>query len=341
MSLTPVFYRKILVTGGAGYIGSHTVHYLLENGFSAREIMVFDNLVYGHRTFVPTGVQLIEGDLLSKSDIATVFRENHIDSVIHFAAYAYVGESMNNPGKYFENNTVGGLNLLEAMLIGDCHKIVFSSTCNTYGSPPNIPISEDTPTNPINPYGETKLMFEKILEWYWKIHNIKSIRLRYFNAAGASYGIGEAHDPEPHLIPLVINTALGKRKSVSIYGADYPTPDGTCIRDYIHVLDLAAAHLKALEYLNKKQVTTDFYNIGTGKGTSVKQIIDLVKKIQPNFKINEEPRRLGDFAELVADPSKANRLLGWKSHHNIEDIINDAWNWHSTETMLSLHHSNP
>lgn len=321
--------QTVLVTGGAGYIGSHTVHYLLERGYKPEDIIVFDNLVYGHQEFVPKGVTFIKGDLLIKNDINQVFKDNSIDGVIHFAAYAYVGESMTNPGKYFENNVVGGLNLLEAMLSGDCKKIVFSSTCATYGTPAKVPMTENLPTNPINPYGETKLMFEKILQWYWELHQVKSVRLRYFNAAGASYGIGEAHNPEPHLIPLVINTALGRRKSVSVYGTDYPTPDGTCIRDYIHVLDLADAHLKALAYLNKTESTTDFFNIGTGKGTSVKEIINEVKKHQPNFAVNEESIRPGDPAELVADPTKANKILGWKSKYTIHDIIKNAWAWHS------------
>ena len=320
--------KKILVTGGAGYIGSHTVHYLLEHGYSPSDIIVFDNLVYGHQEFVPKGVEFIKGDLLNKADINQVFKNNSIDGVVHFAAYAYVGESMANPGKYFENNVVGGLNLLEAMLVGSCKKIVFSSSCATYGTPERLPITEDLPTNPINAYGETKLMFEKILVWYWQLHQVKSVRLRYFNAAGASYGIGEAHDPEPHLIPLVINTALGKRKSVSIYGTNYPTPDGTCIRDYIHVLDLAEAHLKALVYLSKDKSTTEFFNIGTGKGTSVREIINEVKKYRSNFEVKEEPIRAGDPAELVADPRKANQILDWKSQYTIENIINDSWNWH-------------
>ncbi len=321
--------KKILITGGAGYIGSHTVHYLLGNGYSPSDITVFDNLVYGHREFVPRGVSFIKGDLLIKADIVKVFKDNNINSIIHFAGYAYVGESMENPGKYFENNVTGGINLLEAMLTGNCRKIVFSSTCSIYGMTRRSPIDERCRPKPINPYAQSKLFFETILHWYAHIHKVKSVRLRYFNAAGASYGIGEAHDPEPHLIPLVINTALGKRQSVGIYGTNYPTPDGTCIRDYIHVLDLADAHLKALKHLEKPDSTTDFFNIGTGKGTSVREIINEVKKHQPNFEVREEPDRPGDPAELVADPSKANKILSWKSHYTIQDIINDAWQWHS------------
>lgn len=320
--------KKLLITGGAGYIGSHTIHYLLENGYQPEDIIVFDNLIYGHYEFLPEKVIFINGDLLDKISIKKVFLENKIDGVIHFAAYAYVGESMTNPGKYFENNIVGGLDLLEAMVAGHCKKIVFSSSCATYGIPAKVPITEDMPTSPINPYGETKLMFEKILEWYWKLHQIKSVRLRYFNAAGAAFSIGESHDPETHLIPLVINTALGRRKSVSIYGTNYPTPDKTCLRDYIHILDLADVHLRALEYLNNDGSTTDFFNIGTGKGTSVGEIINLVKRHQPDFKVVEEKRRPGDPAELVADPTKANRVLGWKSKYSIEDIIESAWEWH-------------
>lgn len=321
--------RKILVTGGAGYIGSHTVHYLIKNGFRPEDIVVFDNLVYGHREAVPAGVKFVQGNLLNKAEIGPVFIEDSIDGVIHFAAYAFVGESMINPGKYFENNIVGGLNLLEAMLAGGCKRIVFSSTCATYGIPKKSPLTEDMTTTPINPYGETKLMFEKILSWYWEIHQLKSVRLRYFNAAGAAYGLGEEHEPETHLIPLVISAALGKRKSVSIFGADYDTPDGTCIRDYIHVLDLASAHLAALKFLDRPDAGTDFFNIGTGKGASVREVIDEVKKYQQNFTVRQEARRPGDPAELVADPTKAKDILGWQSQYSLPDIIKDAWEYHS------------
>lgn len=319
----------ILVTGGSGYIGSHTIHYLLQNGYQPKNIVVFDNLVYGHKEFLPKGIKLIKGDLLNKREIEDVFKENKIESVIHFSAYAFVGESFKNPGKYFENNIIGGLNLLESMIVGGCNKIIFSSSCAIYGIPKKKFITERLPKKPINPYGESKLMFEKILQWYWKIHRIRSVRLRYFNAAGAGYGIGEFHNPETHLIPLVIKAALNKTESIKIYGTDYHTKDGTCIRDYVHVLDLGSAHLKALEYFNKCNKGTDFFNIATGEGVSVKEIINLVKKYQVNLRVIETERRDGDPAVLIADPSKANKVLGWKSKYNIERVIKDAWEWHS------------
>lgn len=321
--------NKILVTGGAGYIGSHTVKYLLEQKILPEDIIVFDNLVYGHEDVIPEGVTFVKGDLLNKQDIDVVFEKNKIDAVIHFAAYAYVGESMTNPFKYFENNIVGGLNLLNSMTKHDCKKIIFSSTCATYGMPDKTPIDEQEKQSPINAYGESKLMFEKILEWFGKIHKVKSIRLRYFNAAGAAYGIGERHDPETHLIPLVLETALGKRDSIKVFGDDYMTPDGTCIRDYIHVVDLASAHYKALQYLENDDVLTDYFNLGTGKGSSVKEIIDLSKKISGvDFKVVMEERRPGDPDILVADPYKANDILGWKAEYDIEKIITSAWEFH-------------
>ncbi|HOX96096.1 MAG TPA: UDP-glucose 4-epimerase GalE [Candidatus Woesebacteria bacterium] len=320
--------KKILITGGAGYIGSHTVHYFVNQGIDPKNIVVVDNLIYGHKSYLPKGVVFVKGDLLNKKTVAKIFKEHKIDSVIHFAAYAFVGESMENPGKYFENNIQGGVNLLEAMVANGCKKIVFSSSCAVYGTPKTTPITEDQPNSPINPYGESKLMFEKILEWYWQIYKVNSVRLRYFNAAGAGFEIGESHNPETHLIPLVISAAQKKRKSISIFGNNYSTPDGTCIRDYVHVLDLADAHLKALQYMNKK-TGTNFFNIGTGIGTSVKEIVDKVKKYQSKFAVIKEKQRVGDPPILVADPSKANKILKWKSKYNIDDIIKDAWNWHS------------
>lgn len=320
---------KILITGGAGYIGSHTVHYMTRNGFDTSDIIVFDNLVYGHEENLPRGINFIRGDLLNKSEINKVFEEYKIDAVIHFAAYAFVGESFQNPGKYFENNIMGGINLLEAMVAGDCRKIVFSSSCATYGIQNKGIIVENMHKKPINPYGETKLIFEKILLWYYKIYKIRSVILRYFNAAGASYGIGESHNPETHLIPLVIGAALNKKKSVRIFGTDYPTKDGTCIRDYVHVLDLGDAHLKALEYFDRSNKGTDYFNIATGKGVSVKEIINLVRKYQPNFQVIKSKKREGDPAILIANPTKANTVLGWKSKYNMKRIIKDAWEWHS------------
>lgn len=320
--------EKILITGGAGYIGSHTIHFLLKHGFKKENIIVFDNLIYGHKKFLPAGILLIKGDLNKKSEILKVFRDNHIDTVIHFAALAFVGESFIKPGKYFKNNIQGGINLLEAMRKNNCKKILFSSSCAIYGAAKNGKIPEHKIKRPINPYGESKLMFEKILQWYWKIYKIRSVRLRYFNAAGAAYGIGESHKPETHLIPLIIKAALRKNGSVNIFGTNYPTKDGTCIRDYVHVLDLGNAHLKALEYFDKSNLGTDYFNIATGKGASVKQIIDLVKKYK-NFRVIETKRRDGDPAVLIADPTKANKILGWKNKYGIKRIIKDAWEWHS------------
>lgn len=320
--------KKILITGGAGYIGSHTVHYLISKGVDPSSIFVFDNLVYGHKGFLPNGVNFIKGDLLNKEDINKVFLDNKIDCVIHFAAYTYVGESMKNPGKYFENNIFGGLNLLEAMADGECSKIIFSSSCAIYGLPNESPISEKCNQKPINPYGESKLIFENILEWYSNIYNIKSVRLRYFNACGAGFGIGELHDPETHLIPLVLQTAKGFRDSISIFGDDYNTKDGTCVRDYIHVLDLADAHYKAINLLDQDNFKTDYFNLGTGVGVSVKEIIDISKEVTNiDFKVNIEKRREGDPDELVANPKKANEVLKWKANNDIRKVIEDAWGW--------------
>jgi UDP-glucose 4-epimerase len=320
--------KKILITGGAGYIGSHTVHHLINNGIKPYDIIVFDNLIYGHKEYLPSGVIFVKGDLIHKPEIYAVFRQYHIESVIHFAAYAYVGESMKEPGKYFENNLYGGINLLEAMQQYGCSHIVFSSTCATYGIPKLIPITEDEPQKPVNPYGESKLMFERILAWYGKIYDIKYVILRYFNAAGAGYNIGEKHEPETHLIPLVIQAALGQIDSIKIFGTNYDTNDGTCVRDYIHVLDLAEAHFKALNYL---KTTNDscFFNLGSSEGTSVKEIIKLVEKISKNtFKIIETTKRKGDPAILIASNEKAIRELNWKPKKNIQEIIESAWMWH-------------
>lgn len=320
--------KKILITGGAGYIGSHTVKFLTTQGIKLQNIIVFDNLIYGHKEVLPKDVIFIKGDLLNKSQINQVFHKFKIDKVIHFAAYAYVGESMKNPGKYFENNILAGLNLLEAMIEGNSYKIVFSSTCATYGIPKSSPIDESFNQKPINPYGESKLMFEKILEWYAHLKNIKSVRLRYFNACGAAYGIGEWHNPETHLIPLVLKSALDKNRAITIFGTDYNTQDGTCVRDYIHVVDLARAHWQSFDLLDKEDFKTDYFNLGTGKGVSVKEIIDLTKKITNiNFKVNIGERRLGDPDALVANPAKANQILGWKADFSIEKVIESAWQW--------------
>jgi UDP-glucose 4-epimerase len=327
---------KILITGGAGYIGSHTIHYLISRGIRPEEIIVFDNLVYGHREFVPDKVKFYSGDLLNKKDIDAVFSANTIRTVIHFAGYAYVGESMQLPGKYFENNVFGGLNLLEAMRATSCKRIIFSSSCSTYGIPKNNPIRESAEQVPINPYGESKLMFERMLRWYGSIHGLRSICLRYFNAAGAAYGIGEHHDPETHLVPLIMQTANGEREAAHIYGADYGTPDGTCIRDYIHVVDLAEAHYQAMLYFDKHDIVSDAFNLGTGSGVSVRQVVNRAKKITGvDFKVIEEKRRSGDPEILVAESTKANAMLDWQPRFGIEDILSSAWNWHKGNLFVN------
>lgn len=321
---------KILITGGAGYIGSHTVNYLVKNcNIVPEKIVVFDNLVYGHKEFLPEGVTFIKGDLTNELEINKLFTDFQINKVIHFAAYAYVGESMNNPGKYYKNNILGGVNLLEAMRKNNCKKIVFSSTCAVYGLKYETPLTENMLLDPINPYGESKLFFEKILKFYDKIYNIKYVALRYFNAAGAGYGIGEFHEPETHLIPLTIYTALNKRNSISIFGNDYKTKDGTCIRDYIHVIDLADAHYKSLLYLDKEE-NSNIFNLGTGMGSSVFEIINLVKNVsKKNFKVKFEKRRSGDPPVLIASNEKIENFLNWYPKYNIKDIIESAWLWHS------------
>lgn len=324
--------KKILITGGAGYIGAHTVHYLLSQGYRQEEIIILDNLVYGHREFVPKDITVYNTDLLNKGDIREVFLSQKITSVIHFAGYAYVGESMERPGKYFENNVLGGLNLLEAMREAHCERIIFSSSCSTYGIPDSNPIKESEKQLPINPYGESKLMFERILQWYGSIHGIRSVCLRYFNAAGAGYDIGEKHDPETHLIPLIMQAANGSRDAAHIYGNDYHTPDGTCIRDYIHVIDLAEAHYKALQSFDEREFIADAFNIGTGSGVSVRKIVNLAKEITGvDFKVIEEKRRSGDPEILVAESSKAKSLLHWDPKFGIEDILSSAWKWHKRE----------
>jgi len=316
---------KILVTGGAGYIGSHTVAGLLKVG---HEVVGFDNLVYGHKEAVK--YPLVIGDLLDEKAVSEVFEKNRFDGVIHFAAYALAGESMEKPAKYFENNLQGGLNLLEAMKAHGVNKIVFSSTCAIYGFPEKLPVVEEESKKPVSVYGESKSMFEKILQWYDKLFQIKNVCLRYFNAAGASLdgSIGEDHTPETHLIPLVMQVALRQREKQVIFGDDYQTPDGTNIRDYIHVLDLASAHIKALEYLKDGQSSA--FNVGTGKGYSVKEIIAMIKKVSGvDFPVEIGPRRPGDPDAVYADNSKIKKVLGWEpKYSDLETIIKTAWNWH-------------
>jgi UDP-glucose 4-epimerase len=318
----------VLVTGGAGYIGSHTVAELLERN---EEVIVVDNLEKGHKDAV-LGGKLIVGDLRDKEFIKNVFFQNDIEAVIHFAAYIEVGESVSNPLKYYNNNVAVTLNLLEAMKEAKVDKVVFSSTAATYGEPENIPILETDRTMPTNPYGETKLSVEKALKWSDVAYGIKHVILRYFNACGAhaSGKIGEDHSPESHLIPLIIQAAMGKRDSIKIFGNDYNTPDGTCVRDYIHVSDLAQAHYLALQKLRKGE-NSEIYNLGNGKGFSVKEVVDVVRKVTgKNIKAEDAPRRPGDPAILVASSDKIKRELNWQPKMNdLETIVATAWEWHS------------
>jgi len=316
----------ILIVGGAGYIGSHVNKMLSLNGF---ETIVFDNLSYGHRDFVKWGV-LEEGDLGEIIDIRRVFQKYHIDAVMQFAAFTYVGESVEDPQKYYLNNLRNTLNLLEVMLEEKVKYFVFSSTCATYGDPNEIPITEDHPQNPINPYGKGKYMVEQILEDYSKAYNLRYAALRYFNAAGADPDgeIGELHQPETHLIPLILDVALGKRDDIKIFGTDYPTPDGTCIRDYIHVLDLADAHIKALERLQNGG-ESDVFNLGNGQGFSVREVIGTAEKVTgKKIKASEVGRRPGDPPVLVGSALKARELLGWQPRYNdLSLIVDTAWRW--------------
>ncbi|WP_066378254.1 UDP-glucose 4-epimerase GalE [Anabaena sp. CA = ATCC 33047] len=321
---------SILVTGGAGYIGSHTVLALKQAGY---DVVILDNLVYGHRDLVEKvlQVELIEGDTSDRPLLDNLFTTRNFAAVMHFSAYAYVGESVSDPAKYYRNNVVGTLVLLEAMLAASIKNFVFSSTCATYGVPNVVPIPENHPQNPINPYGATKLMVERILSDFDGAYGLKSVRFRYFNAAGAHPDglLGEDHNPETHLIPLVLLTALGKRKSISIFGTDYPTPDGTCIRDYIHVSDLADAHVLGLEYLLKGG-DSEVFNLGNGQGFSVREVIAAAKQVTGlTIPIEECDRRPGDPPSLIGSGEKARKILGWQPQYpNIQDIVAHAWQWH-------------
>ncbi|HWA98824.1 MAG TPA: UDP-glucose 4-epimerase GalE [Pirellulales bacterium] len=317
---------NILVTGGAGYIGSHAVRLL---GRAGHKVWAYDNLVYGHRGAVPKG-QLVEGQLSDRSRLLAVMREQRIDAVMHFAAYAQVGESVADPAKYYLNNIGESVSLLEAMRAADVKKIVFSSTTATYGVPKKIPITEDEPQLPVNPYGFTKRVVEQALADYAHAYGFAYAALRYFNASGASADgdIGEDHTPETHLIPLVLQVALGQREKITIFGDDYPTPDGTCVRDYVHVDDLGSAHLLALERLEPGNGLC--LNLGTGSGNSVREVIDACRKITGHeIPTVVGPRRPGDPPELVADASRARQQLQWTPRYmKIEEIIETAWRWH-------------
>ena len=318
----------ILVTGGAGYIGSHTALELVKAG---NEVVIADNLVTGYRKAIPEGAKFYEGDLRDSDFLDNLFHQEKIDAVIHFAAYSLVGESVTNPLKYYDNNLYGTKVLLEAMVKNNVGKIVFSSTAATYGEPENIPILESDRTCPTNPYGETKLAMEKMFKWTAEAHGLRYVSLRYFNACGAdeSGTIGEAHNPESHLIPLILQVPNGKRETISIYGTDYDTPDGTCIRDYIHVTDLAQAHILAVQYLNNGG-ESDIFNLGNGVGYSVREVIETARKVTGHpIPATETSRRAGDPARLVASSEKAKSVLGWKPvHDSLEEIIASAWNWH-------------
>ncbi|AIQ63180.1 UDP-glucose 4-epimerase [compost metagenome] len=319
----------ILVTGGAGYIGSHTVAELLERG---EDVVVLDNLVTGHRESL-LGGRLYVGDLRDKELLAKLFAENDIDAVIHFAASSLVGESMKDPVKYYDNNVYGTQCLLEGMQKAGVNKIVFSSTAATYGEPEKVPIEETDRTQPSNVYGETKLTMERMMSWFDKVLGIKYVALRYFNAAGAhaSGKIGEDHRPESHLIPLVLQTALKQRESIAVFGEDYPTEDGTCIRDYIHVSDLADAHVRAVNYLRGGN-SSNFFNLGNGTGFSVKEVIETAKEVTGlDIPVVIQERRAGDPAVLVASSEKARSVLGWNpARADLKDIIQSAWSWHSS-----------
>ena len=317
----------ILIVGGAGYIGSHVNKELNKRGY---ETVVFDNLSYGHEDFVKWGV-FERGDLGNIEEIREVFSKYSIEAVMHFAAFTYVGESVEDPQKYYLNNLRNTLNLLQVMLEFEVKKLVFSSTCATYGSPIEIPITEDHPQNPINPYGKGKFMVEKVLEDYSRAYDLRYASLRYFNAAGADPEgeVGELHDPETHLIPLILDAAAGKRDDIKIFGTDYDTPDGTCVRDYIHVTDLADAHIKALEYL-KKGGASEFFNLGNGNGFSVREVIDVSREVTGKpIKAVEDERRPGDPPVLVGSSKKAQEILGWKPEYaDIRKIVETAWKWH-------------
>lgn len=317
---------KLFVTGGAGYIGSICVEELLHAGY---DVTVFDNFSEGHRQALDPRAKLIEGDLADRVLISKALRETQPAAVLHFAAHLLVGESMTNPSKYFRNNVCSGLNLLDAMVAAGVKRFIFSSTAATYGAPEAVPMTEEMPQKPTNPYGESKLMFERILGWYDQIHGLKHVNLRYFNAAGASARFGEHHHIETHLIPNVLAVAMGRKPNVEIYGTDYPTPDGTCVRDYIHIVDLAQAHILAFKKLCEGG-ESDAFNLGNGDGYSVRQVIEVARRITGHeIPTVEKPRRAGDPPRLVASAQKAVRVLGWKPKFpKLDQIIESAWEWH-------------
>ncbi len=317
---------NILVTGGAGYIGSATAEALLKAGHS---VTVYDSLVTGHRAAVPAGAEFVHADLGDKETLTKVLAAGEFDAVMHFAAFIEAGESMKDPGRFFRNNFSNSLQLMEAAVRAGVKRFVLSSTAAVYQSSEE-PLNEDSPLGPLNVYGQTKLMTEQALDWYRQIHGLHFAALRYFNACGALPGRGEAHQPESHLIPLVLRVALGQRDSVLIYGTDYPTPDGTCIRDYIHIADLVSAHLLALEALGERDRLV--YNVGSGNGYSVREVIEAARLVSGHpIPVVESPRRPGDPARLVASSQKIRSELGWEPEHDdIQDILASAWQWHKS-----------
>ena len=318
----------ILVLGGAGYIGSHTVYELIDNG---KDVAIIDNLLTGHEEAIHPKARFYKGDIRDRKFIDEVFKNEKIDAVIHFAASSLVGESMQNPLKYYDNNLCGTKILLDSMVANGIDKIVFSSTAATYGEPERVPILEDDRTEPTNTYGETKLSMEKMFKWVNKAHNLRYVSLRYFNACGAhiSGQIGEDHNPETHLIPLILQVPNGKREFISIFGDDYNTKDGTCIRDYIHVTDLTQAHILAVKYLQNGG-QSDIFNLGNGVGFTVKEVIETARKVTGHpIPAQIAPKRAGDPAKLIASSSKAKQILGWKPDHaSLAEIISSAWKWH-------------
>lgn len=313
---------KILVVGGAGYIGSVCAELLLNDG---NEVAILDNLSEGHRRAIDPRARFFEADLGDRSRTLSILREVGPEAVMHFAASALVGESMQNPSKYFRNNVANGVNLLEAIVAAGARRLIFSSTCAIFGPPERLPIDERAPTRPINPYGESKLAFERILRWYGEIHGLQFVSLRYFNAAGASEQFGEHHRLETHLIPNVLKVALGEKPHVEIFGTDYDTPDGTCIRDYIHIVDLAQAHILAL-----KTHRSGFYNLGTGGGSSVREVIECSRRVTGRkIDIVEKARRPGDPPRLIAASDKIKRELGWQPRfQSLDGMVESAWKWH-------------
>ena len=316
--------KTILVTGGAGYIGSIVVRRLLEEKYS---VIILDNLSRGHKESIPQMVTFVEGNIGDEKLVTNLLKKYPIDIVMHFAAFAYVGESVEKPEMYIENNVTQGLVFLECLKEAGIKKIIFSSSCVTYGSPEKVPITEETPQKPMSPYGYSKYLFERALQYYDEEYGIKFVALRYFNAAGAAYGIGEDHKPETHIIPLALDVALGKRKHFELYGTDYPTKDGTCIRDYVHVLDLAQVHLLAIKEVERGHST--FYNLGSEKGYSNKEVLEVCREVtKHSIPVQEKARRPGDPAMLYASFQKAKKELGWKPKYVLKEIIQSAWNWH-------------